>query len=128
MMRCCLIGFGATAILTSGAAAAQPASADLVIDRSLTAESGLALSRGQIAEGDLPGAVATLERVLLAWPAAVAPRLLYASLLCRLDDRQGAKIELDLMRGRPAPDAAWAEVTAACGPTLSTPPAAGGTK
>ena len=79
-------------------------------------DSGVALARSQIAASDLLGALGTLERVLLAHPQVVPPRLLYASLLCRLDDRQGAELELGLLAGKRIEDSDWAGVTAACGP------------
>jgi hypothetical protein len=78
-------------------------------------ESGMALARRQIAAADLPGALGTLERVLFAHPEIVPPRLLYASLLCRLDDRQGAELELGLLAGKQIADADWAGVAASCG-------------
>jgi hypothetical protein len=77
--------------------------------------SGINLARSQIAASDLPGALGTLERVLLAHPEIVPPRLLYASLLCRLDDRQGAELELGLLAGKPIAESDWAGVQAACG-------------
>jgi hypothetical protein len=79
-------------------------------------DSGVALARRQIAASDLPGAVGTLERVLFAYPEAIPPRLLYAALLCRLDDRQGAELELGLLEAKPIADSDWAGVAAACGP------------
>jgi hypothetical protein len=36
-------------------------------------------------------------------------------LLCRLDDRQGAEVELGLLAGKRIADADWAGVAAACG-------------
>jgi hypothetical protein len=78
-------------------------------------DTGMALARRQISASDLLGAAGTLERVLLVHPENVPPRLLYASLLCRLDDRQGADIEIGLLAGKPIADADWAGVTAACG-------------
>ena len=42
--------------------------------------------------------------------------LLHASLLCRLDDGEGARTEIAELRGRPIPGDAWREVVAACGP------------
>src|SRR5687768_10631453 len=78
-------------------------------------ESGMALARRQVAAADLPGALGTLERLLFAHPEIVPPRLLYASLLCRLDDRQGAELELGLLAGKPIADPDWAGVAAACG-------------
>ncbi len=102
------------AILLSPAASAQN-DLDALAAASGQVDSGMALARSQIAASDLPGAVGTLERVLLAHPEVVPPRLLYASLLCRLDDRQGAELELGLLAGKPIADSDWAGVQAACG-------------
>jgi hypothetical protein len=117
------------AAMLSSAAGAQasyahgPASAPQAYDDpdALTAatrqlDSGMTLARQQIRASDLPGAVGTLERVLFAFPEAPPPRLLYASLLCLLDDRQGAELELGLLAGKPIADSDWAAVAAACGP------------
>jgi hypothetical protein len=109
-----LLGLSAAGLL-SPAARAQ-ADADALVAATQQLDSGMALARQQVAAADLPGALATLERVLFAHPQVVPPRLLYASLLCRLDDRQGAELELGLLAGRPIADADWAGVAAACGP------------
>ncbi len=79
-------------------------------------DSGMTLARRQIGASDLPGALATLERVLFAYPEAAPPRLLYVALLCSVDDRQGAELELELLAGRPVADSDWSAVAAACGP------------
>ena len=96
---------------------AQPVASDLeaLVAPTLEVESGLALARRQIADADLLGALGTVERVQFAHPDALSPRLLYASLLCRLDDRQGAEVELSQLAGQAIGEQAWAEVTAACG-------------
>jgi hypothetical protein len=78
-------------------------------------DGGMNLARRQIADSDLTGALGTLERVLFRHPEVVPPRLLYASLLCRLDDRQGAELELRLLAGKPIADSDWAGVASACG-------------
>lgn len=91
-------------------------------------DSGMALARRQIAASDLLGALGTLERVLFAHPEAVPPRLLYAALLCRLDDRQGAELELALLAGKRTADADWAEVAAACGSVPRPAPSRKGKK
>lgn len=109
-----LIGLGGAALLTPAALAQDDP--DSLVTASERLDSGMALARRQIAAADLPGAVATLERLLFAHPDIVPPRLLYASLLCRLDDRQGAELELGLLTGKRIADSDWAEVTAACGP------------
>jgi hypothetical protein len=98
-------------------AMAQPAAAELesLIAPSLEVGPGLQLARRQIGETDLLGALATLERVQIAHPEALAPRLLHLSLLCRLDDREGAEVELGPLAGQTVTDPDWTEVTAACG-------------
>ncbi|MDF7774699.1 hypothetical protein P1X14_05525 [Sphingomonas sp. AOB5] len=75
----------------------------------------MALARRQIGDSDLIGAVATLERLLIDHPEADDALLLHASLLCRLDDKQGARAELAEMESVRVSEAGWAEVTAACG-------------
>jgi hypothetical protein len=113
--------FVATAIfagtILSSPLPAQPRPDDFesLIGPSLEVDSGLFLARRQIAEGDLPGATATLERVTIAHPEAVPPRLLHIALLCRLDDREGADVELGQLAGTAIPDDVWGEVSAACG-------------
>lgn len=101
---------------------AQPVPGDLeaLIAPSLETDSGLRLARRQIADSDLLGALGTLERVQFAHPEALAPRLLYASLLCRVDDREGAEVEISQLAGQPIGDQAWTEVAAACG-TIARP-------
>ena len=108
-----LVALGAAAFASSSALAQDDL--DVLANATLQVDSGLALARQQIAASDLPGALGALERVLLAHPEAVPPRLLYASLLCRLDDRQGAELELGLLAGKQIADADWAGVQAACG-------------
>jgi hypothetical protein len=117
-LRLCLTGLGAAAAATfASPAAAQPAPTDVetLIGASLSPDTGLTLARAQIGDRDLLGAAGTLERVLLAHPEAVPPRLLYVSLLCRLDDREGAEVELRTLDGYAIGEADWAEVANACG-------------
>src|SRR3954468_130744 len=104
----------AAAALLSPAALAQD-DPDALAAATEQVDSGMALARREIAGGDLPGALGTLERVLFVHPEAVPPRLLYASLLCRLDDAEGATVELSQLGGQQIADADWAIVTAACG-------------
>jgi hypothetical protein len=110
------------AIVLAGLMAASPVAAqppafdpDALITASMKVDSGMALARRQAAETDLLGAAGTLERVIIANPDDPAPRLLYASLLCRLDDREGAEVELASLGKAKVADGAWAEVVAACG-------------
>jgi hypothetical protein len=113
--RTLLVLLGLAAAATAPASALAQSDLDALVTASQQVDSGLTLARQQIAGADLLGAAGTLERVLLVHPEAVPPRLLYASLLCRLDDRQGADVELGLLAGKPIADADWALVTAACG-------------
>jgi hypothetical protein len=116
-----LLGLAAAALLSPAAMAQEDP--DSLARATEQLDSGVALARRQIAATDLPGALGTLERVLFAYPQAVPARLLYASLLCRIDDREGAELELGLLAGKPVADADWAGVAAACGPVeRPTPP------
>jgi len=54
-------------------------------------------ARGQIRAGDLKGAAATLERVLMLNPDMADVRLLYAVVLYRLDDLSESKRELETL-------------------------------
>lgn len=101
-------------------AAALPALADTPpqLDQQLRATakvpSGLGLVRQQLRDGDLTGALASAERVIILDPLNAEARLLHASLLCRLDDRSGSQTEFDPMRGHDLPDKLWREETAPC--------------
>lgn len=125
-MRFCLLapGLAAAAALAAPAAAqSAPTDPETLVSAALSPDTGMTLARGQIADRDLLAALGTLERVLFAHPEAAAPRLLYASVLCRLDDREGAEVELGLLAGWPTPDAEWQEVAASCpGITRPAPP------
>lgn len=96
------------------ARAETPAQLDALSRATQQAGAGLALARRQIRDGDLLGALATLERAALNDPDNREVRLLHAGLLCRLDDPKGSLIEFDDLRGSDFSDALWAEATAAC--------------
>lgn len=111
------IGLAGLAFAAPACAQGDPAAEiDQVIQASQGVGPGLAYARRQIAEDDLIGAAATLERLLVDHPEADDALLLHASLLCRLDDVPGARMEIDQLKGVRGSDAAWAEVRAACGP------------
>lgn len=107
--------FFALANSPARAQADPPDELDRLIAASAESAPGLALAREQASSGDLLAALATAERVLIANPEADDTRLYHAVLLCRLDDRRGARAELAEFAGRPVSDQAWAEVEAACG-------------
>ncbi len=121
---------GAAAVIVIGLAVASPAIAqdgeeaalDHLIEASATPDAALALARNQIAVGELLGAAATLERVLIAQPGASDVRLAYAAVLCRLDDPQAAKLELAALTEAQGSTLAWDEARAACGAELARHP------
>ncbi|TNE34624.1 MAG: DUF560 domain-containing protein [Alphaproteobacteria bacterium] len=83
-------------------------------------DEALSTAATQEAEGDLLGAASTLERALLHRPEADDVRLAYATLLCRLDDQQAARIEVGALRLRPTGGEAWQQMLQACGDDFST--------
>lgn len=80
-----------------------------------TPQAALAMAATQEADGDLLGAASTLERALLDSPHADDVRLAYATLLCRLDDRESARIEIGALRSRPTSGSEWKRMLGACG-------------
>jgi hypothetical protein len=118
-LQCCL-GAICLAVATPVCAQSAPTDAETLIGASLSPDTGMTLARSQIADRDVLGALGTLERVLFAHPEAVPPRLLYTALLCRLDDREGAEVELRQFDGHAFAEADWAEVATAC-PGIARP-------
>ena len=86
--------------LVFGAVAAGPVMAqdfEAVLATPDDPDLNLAYARAAADIGDLNGAAAALERVLIADPNRHGARLFYAVLLFRLDDLQGAREQLDLL-------------------------------
>jgi len=111
-----LIAAGAACVASPAFAQRDPvAELDALVGDTVDPVSGVAAARAAIGSGELTIAVATLERVLMAFPRADAALLLHASLLCRLDDRAGGRAEAAALKNGSFPESAWAEVTAACG-------------
>jgi len=110
-------GFG-----LAGPAQAQDGSVaelDALSEQSQSANSAIALANRQASSGELVEAAASLERALIVDENADDVRLAYAAILCRLDDRQSARLELKALRGRSASRAAWDGVKAACGEEMA---------
>ena len=105
------------------AIAAAPALAQDAIDPALdrlveagqSAQAALAEAARQEADGDALGAASTLERALIESPGADAVRIEYVTLLCKLDDRDSARLELNLLQGRIVGSQPWSRMVAACG-------------
>jgi hypothetical protein len=109
------------AAAVSGTASAAPppadpaASLDMLSRASDGVEPGLDLAHRQTAGGELLDALATLERLMIAYPEAHKALLDHASLLCRLDDHDGAKVEFDELDRSEFSASSWASATAPCG-------------
>lgn len=101
-------------LTTAPARAETIAELEALSRASATPASGIALARRQIGSGALTDALATLERVLIAFPESREAQLLRAGVLCRLDDRAGSTAEFDQLRGRGVPDSALAGAIAEC--------------
>ena len=82
-------------MVTAGTTAAQDF--DAVLAAPDDPDINLEFARRAADAGDLNGAAGALERVLIADPNRHGARLLYAAVLYRLDDLQGARDQLDLL-------------------------------
>jgi hypothetical protein len=82
-------------------------------------KTGLALAGSQAASGALLDALATLERVLMVDPKNKPARLLHASILCRIDDRDGAGAEFAKLKSGDFKKAEWAAARAPCASSSS---------
>jgi hypothetical protein len=110
-----LLAWG-SAVASAAPAATDPAAALDSLSRATDkAETGMAAAEKLAVAGDTLGALAALERVMIVHPEAHGAFLQHASLLCRLDDRDGAKVEFDELDRREFPERAWASATAPCG-------------
>lgn len=96
------------------AQAEDPAALDRLSHATESIDAGLALARDQGDRGELLGAMATLERLMINHPDAGQVQLLHASLMCRLDDRIGASVEFAALRRSDFKDRAWKDANAPC--------------
>jgi hypothetical protein len=87
---------------------------DQLVDASAKPKDGLALARTQAGAGAWLDALATLDRVLATEPKSKQARLLHASILCRLDDHDGAKAEFARIKSGDYKKADWAAAMAPC--------------
>ena len=109
------LGLCLSLMLIGAAAPAQTVSDLEVLSRAGDQPAnGMALARKQAAGGALLDALSTLERVILNAPGSDDARLFHASLLCQLDDRQGAMVEFEALHGHTISAGAWSEATAPC--------------
>ncbi len=105
----------AGAVLAVTPAAAQSLDAlDLLAQSSAKPKEGLALARSQASAAAWLDALATLERVLAVDPKHKQARLLHASILCRVDDSDGAKVEFARLKSSAYKKVEWAEAVAPC--------------
>jgi hypothetical protein len=106
-------------LLPSPVRADELSDLDLLSRATDDSRSGLAMARDQIGNGDLSGALATLERLQINHPETDEAQLLHASLLCRLDDRSGAASEFAELRKREFSDRAWKDANAPCADSVA---------
>lgn len=99
---------------------AAPALADDIVDlerelaSSPTAVATLGMAQQQADRGQLLEALASAERVRFLDPKSKQARLLHATLLCRLDDPQGAAVEWNALRKKDFKKAEWKRARASC--------------
>jgi hypothetical protein len=105
----------AGAVLAPVPAAAQTLEElDKLVATSGKPKEGLALARSQAGAGSWLEALATLERVLTVDPKHKQARLLHASILCQLDDLDGARLEFARLKSGDYKKADWAGANAPC--------------
>lgn len=116
-VRRCLVGV----VLTWSAFACVPASAetlaelDTLSDLSANERDGIAAARAQAGRGEYLEALATLERVLAAYPESSEGRLIHAIYLCEIDDKRGGLVEIDKLKEKDYGKQLLAEARARCG-------------
>lgn len=113
----CLV---ATLVLPQPAFAQSLEDLDRLAQGSATPADGLALARAQAGAGGLLDALATLDRVLAVDPKHKQAWLLHASLLCRIDDRDGAAVEFARLKSKDYKPAEWRAAQMPCAAAAST--------
>jgi hypothetical protein len=109
-----ILACGGAALVAAPAAGQTLEDLDSLVQASAKPKEGLAVARAQAGAGEWLDALATLERVLAAEPKHKQARLLHASILCRLDDADGAKLEFSRLKSGDYKKAEWADATAPC--------------
>lgn len=105
----------AAAMAFGGSAGAQTLEElDQLVQASAKPKNGLVLAQTQAGAGDWLEALATLERVLANDPKNKQARLMHASLLCHVDDLDGAKVEFARLKSGTYKKAEWAAAIAPC--------------
>ena len=109
-------------ILPHPATAQSLEALDQLVLASAKPADGLALARSQAGSGALLDALATLERILLSDPASKPARLLHASILCRIDDRDGAAAEFAGLKSKDFKKPDWAAAREPCSASAAKGP------
>lgn len=87
---------------------------DKVVAASAKPKDAMALAGSQVQGGAWLEALATLERVLAVDPKHKQARLLHASILCRIDDPDGAAVEFARLKAGDYKKAEWADARQPC--------------
>lgn len=117
------------AVLLALALPGAPASAetldqlDALSDVAADEAGGIAFARAQADRGEYLEALSTLERVLASFPTSHTALLDHAATLCMVDDLQGGRVELQLLRERDYDARELSDARAICDgvPTVSAP-------
>lgn len=102
--------FTAWASASAASAATNAPTFEQIMQAPDDVDLNIAYARSMADSGQLLGAAAALERVLMLKPNAASVRLLYAVVLYRLDDLQGANAQLALVDGAQLPPLERAEL------------------
>jgi len=88
---------------------------DSLSDAAIDEQAGINLAGDLAKEGRYLEAIATLERVLAAYPKSHNARILHAVFLCDIDDKQGGLVELSQIKKRHVGEEAMNAALARCG-------------
>ena len=86
-----------------------------------TSAGGMALAGRLSDAGDLLGALAALDRVLMITPVSKTAQLLRASLLCRIDDKPGGTAQLARLKKRDFNRTDWNQASEHCAKARPAP-------
>lgn len=109
-----LVAAAALAVLPQAASAETIEELETMLQASAKPAAGLDLARRQADASAWLEALATLDRVIAADPKNKPARLLQASILCRIDDPDGAALNFSRLKKGDYKKAEWKAARAPC--------------